>query len=153
MKVRFEVDESMPADEMLIRCGRADAEVERICRLLREQEAAEASITFYKENRACYFPLQEVLFFETADEHTYAHTADDAYRIKYRLYELEALLPHSFVRVAKSAIVNVAKISSVTRNIASASLIQFAGTRKQLYASRYYYKNLQQRLQERGQKL
>jgi len=151
MKVHIEVDDSMPEDEVLIRCGRADENIQRIFQLILEHGGAEPNITFYKEDREYYFPLNNVLFFETEGEHVYAHTEDDAYLIKYRLCELENMLPRSYVRVAKSTIVNAAKVYSVTRNITSASLIQFAGSHKQVYASRYYYNDLQQRLQERGQ--
>ena len=149
MKVHIEVDSSMPEDEVLIRCGRADENIQNICRLLLENGSCEPSITFYKENMEFYFPLNNVLFFETDGEHIYAHTEDDAYLIKHRLYELENMLPRNFVRVSKSAIVNSTKVYSVARNIASASLIQFSGSHKQIYASRNYYKYLQQKLQER----
>ena len=153
MKVHIEIDDSIPNDEVLIRCGRADEKIQRICQLILEHEGAEPNITFYKDNREFYFSLSNVMFFETEGEHIYAHTEDDTYLIKFRLYELEDMLPRSFVRVAKSTIVNAAKVYSITRNITSASLIQFAGSHKQVYASRYYYKDLQQRLQERGQKV
>jgi len=153
MKVHIEVDDSMSKDEVLIRCGRADDNIRNICQLILEHGESEPNITFYKENREYYFSLYNILFFETEGEHIHAHTEDDAYLIKYRLYELEDMLPRSFVRVAKSTIVNSAKVYSVTRNITSASLIQFAGSHKQVYASRYYYKDLQQQLQERGQKV
>ena len=153
MKVHIEIDDSIPNDEVLIRCGRADEKIQRICQLILEHEGAEPNITFYKDNREFYFSLSNVMFFETEGEHIYAHTEDDTYLIKFRLYELEDMLPRSFVRVAKSTIVNAAKVYSITRNITSASLIQFAGSHKQVYASRYYYNDLQQRLQERGQKV
>jgi len=153
MKVHIEIDDSIPNDEVLIRCGRADEKIQRICQLILEHEGAEPNITFYKDNREFYFSLYNVMFFETEGEHIYAHTEDDTYLIKFRLYELEDMLPRSFVRVAKSTIVNAAKVYSITRNITSASLIQFAGSHKQVYASRYYYNDLQQRLQERGQKV
>lgn len=152
MKVHIEVDDSMSNDEVLIRCGRADEDIRNLCQLILEHGGAEPNITFYKGNMEYYFPLKNVLFIETDGDHIYAHTEDDAFMIKYRLYELQDLLPRSFVRVAKSTIVNSAKVYSVTRNITSASLIQFADSHKQVYASRNYYKDLQQRLQERGQK-
>jgi len=153
MKVHIEVDDSMSNDEVLIRCGRADEKIQKICQLILEHGGAEPNITFYKDNREYYFPLSNVLFFETEGDHIYAHTEDETYLIKFRLYELEDMLPRSFVRVAKSTIVNAAKVYSITRNITSASLIQFMGSHKQVYASRYYYKDLQQRLLERGQKV
>jgi len=149
MKVHIEVDSSMPQDEVLIRCGRADGNIQEICRLLLENDYCEPSLTFFKDNTEFYFALNNVLFFETDGERIYAHTENDSFLIKHRLYELENMLPRNFVRVSKSAIVNAAKVYSVARNISSASLIQFSGTHKQIYASRNYYKYLQLKLQER----
>ena len=68
MKVHIEVDDSMPEDEVLIRCGRADENIQRIFQLILEHGGAEPNITFYKEDREYYFPLNNVLFFETEGE-------------------------------------------------------------------------------------
>ncbi len=150
MKVRMEIAEDLPEDEILIRCGRVDENIRNIYRYLLEQAKSGPKIAFFKENREYYFPLDDVLFFETSGEHVYAHTAEDAFLIRYRLYELEELLPGSFVRAAKSTIVNIRRIYSITKDLTSSSLIQFTGSHKQVYASRYYYKELRRRLQERG---
>lgn len=150
MKVHIEVTDGLTESEVVIRCAQVDEHIRQLCRLLREQDGTAPKIVFYKENREYYFPPEDVLFFETEGEHVYAHTENDAFRTHLRLYELENLLPRAFVRMAKSTIVNTEKIYSVTRNITSASLIQFSGTHKQIYASRYYVGELRQRLQERG---
>jgi Response regulator of the LytR/AlgR family len=150
MKVRIEVTDDLTEDEVLIRCGRVDESIQKIHQFILEQSKSGPKITFYKQNQEYYFPLEDVLFFETEGEHVYAHTADDAYLIKYRLYELEQMLPRSFARVAKSTIVNVRQVYSITRNLASSSLVQFADSHKQVYVSRYYYGELRQRLKERG---
>ncbi len=151
MKVRVELTDGTEEDEVVIRCGRVDDTVRELCRYIREQAGPECALVFYKENREFYFPLENVLFFETEGECVYAHTADDAYLVKRRLYELEQALPRSFVRVSKSAIANVRRVYSVTRDLSSSSLVQFAGSHKQIYASRRYYQELRLRLQERNQ--
>lgn len=151
MKVRVELTDGTEEDEVVIRCSQVDETVRRLCRSITEQAGPECGVVFYKQNREFYFPLGNVLFFETEGECVYAHTADDAYLVKHRLYELEETLPRSFVRTSKSAIVNVRQIYSVTRDLSSSSLIQFIGSHKQLYASRHYYHELRQRLQERSQ--
>lgn len=150
MKVRIEVTDDLSEDEVLIRCSQVDEPIRKIRQFILEQTRSGPKITFYQQNQEYYFPLEDVLFFETTEEHVYAHTADDAYLIKYRLYELEQMLPPFFTRAAKSTIVNVLRIYSITRNLTSSSLIQFANSHKQVYVSRYYYKELRQRLQERS---
>lgn len=148
MKVRIEIDDNMSEDEIVIRCAQPD---ERVLKMKRAAESAEGDpeIAFFKDAVQFYPPLDSILFFETGEHNLNAHTSDDVFQVKMKLFELEEILPRKFVRVSKSAIVNVKHIYSVERNITSASLISFAGTHKQLYASRSYYKLLKLRLGER----
>lgn len=146
MKIRIEVVNDLPEDEIVIRCGRVDETIRQINQYIIEQTRSGPKITFYKGNQAFYFSLEDVLFFETEGEHIYAHTPNDAYRIKYRLYELEEILPQDFVRASKSSIVNIRRIYSITRNITASSLIQFAGSHKKVFVSRYYYSELRRRM-------
>lgn len=150
MKIRIEVTDDLPEDEVVIRCGHVNDTITKIHNFILEQSESLSKIIFYKQNQEFYFPLDAVLFFETGGEHVYAHTASDAYQIKYRLYELEKILPCQFVRASKSTIVNLRQVYSITRNITSSSLLQFVNSHKQVYASRHYYKELRQRLNERS---
>jgi DNA-binding LytR/AlgR family response regulator len=146
VKIHIEVVGDLTEDEVTIRCGRVDDTIQKIHEFIIEQTQSAKKITFYKQNQEFYFPLEDVLFFETEGEHIHAHTANDAYRIKYRLYELEELLPKDFARASKSTIVNIRQVYSITRNLTASSLVKFVGSHKQVYVSRYYYNELRQRL-------
>ncbi|MDP4117939.1 MAG: LytTR family DNA-binding domain-containing protein [Bacillota bacterium] len=150
MKVHIELVRDLPEDEVLIRCCHVDDTIQKIQQFISEQTELSSKMVFYKNNQEFHLPLRDILFFETESEVVYAHTANDSYKIKYRLYELEKLLPHSFVRISKSTILNINLVFSITRNITSSSLVQFMNTHKQVYVSRHYYKNLKQRLNERS---
>ncbi|MPN05307.1 hypothetical protein SDC9_152557 [bioreactor metagenome] len=127
-----------------------DDTVNNVYKCIYEQLHATSKLTFFKENKEYYFPLDDVLFFETEGEYIYAHTKEDAYRIKYRHYELEEMLPKQFVRAAKSTIINTMQVYSITHNLTASSLVQFIGSHKQVYVSRYYYKELRQRINDRN---
>jgi len=150
VKINIEIVDNLNEDEVLIRCGRVDDTVQKIHRYILDQSLPNSKIVFYKENQEFYFPLNDVLFFETEGEHIYAHTANDEYRIKYRLYELEEILPRHFVRVSKSAIVNIMQVYSITRNLTASSMVQFINSHKHIYVSRHYYSDLRMRLEERS---
>ena len=140
MKLRIEVSGGIPEDEVLIRCGRVDDTIQKLQAYI--LSLSRPKITFYKEQQEFYLPVEEILFFETGGEQVYAHTANDAFRVKHRLYELETMLPHVFARAAKGTIVNTARIYTISRNLTSSSQIKFAGTHKQVYVSRHYYQSL-----------
>ena len=103
----------------------------------------------YKEDTEYYLSLDEILFFETEAKEVWVHTTDKMYQTRYKLYELEELLPGHFMRVSKSTILNTNRIYSITRNLTASSVVEFMGSHKQVYVSRYYYKPLKCKLEEK----
>ena len=111
MKVRIEIDENMSEDEIVIRCAQPDERVLKM-KMAAESTEGDPEIAFFKDAVQFYPPLDSILFFETGEHNLNAHTSDDVFQVKMKLFEL-------------------------------------AGTHKQLYASRSYYKLLKLRLGER----
>lgn len=149
MKIRIEMDQTTKENEVIIRCNELDDEVLKIQSLLAQAMSQNKSISFYKDGQDYYVNLSDILFFETTSHKVIAHTIDDEYYVKHKLYELEELLPSEFVRVSKSTIVNIEKIYSILRNITSASKIEFQNTYKRIYVSRNYYSRLKEKLLEK----
>ncbi len=59
-------------------------------------------------------PGVDLVYAESVDERLFLYTAADSYEIRMKLYELEDMLKSkSFLRVSKSMIVNLMKITSV----------------------------------------
>ncbi|MCL1880639.1 MAG: LytTR family transcriptional regulator [Oscillospiraceae bacterium] len=153
MKIRIEIIESDDGDcdqegEIIIRCKELNEEISGLQKVIshRLERSRSPKILFYKgngdEKEEFYFPVNNVLFFETDNDIVHAHTYNDAYRTDERLYELEKKLPTQFVRVSKSTIVNVTHILSINKNLTSSSLVKFHQSHKQIYVSRRYYKTM-----------
>jgi DNA-binding LytR/AlgR family response regulator len=148
MRIRIEITDGNTEDEITIRCGAVDDNVRKIQAYIASLSAQR--VTYFKDGQEFFIPPEDVLFFETEDEQVFAHTADDSFRVRRKLYELEEVLPRFFVRAAKGMIVNTNRIYAITRNIASASLVKFNGTNKTVYVSRHYYKALKDKMTEKG---
>ena len=148
MKLRIEISDGKTEDEVIIRCGRVDENIQKLQEYILGMSAPK--LTFYKGTKEYYMPLEEILFFETDGEQIYGHTTNDAFKVKHRLYELEEKLPRNFVRAAKGTIVNTSKIYSINRNLTSSSQIRFTGTHKQIYVSRHYFRALKEKIDERS---
>ena len=149
MKIKIEIDENLPEDEVLIRCRGLTEQVTEIQKAVSEVVNTSQRFVFYRGNTEYYLALDEILFFETDGDGINAHTRDNIYQTKYKLYELEDLLPGCFMRISKSSIVNTNHIYSISRNLTASSVVAFAGTHKQVYVSRYYYKPLVNKLEEK----
>lgn len=149
MKIKIEIDESLSEDEVLIRCRGLTEQVTEIQKAVSEVVNTSQRFVFYRGNTEYYLALDEILFFETDGDGINAHTRDNIYQTKYKLYELEDLLPGCFMRISKSSIVNTNHIYSISRNLTASSVVAFAGTHKQVYVSRYYYKPFVNKLEEK----
>ena len=149
MKIRIEVDENIKENEVIIRCNELEEEIKKIQKLLLEIASQNKQMIFYKGNTEYYISLENILFFETEESGISAHTVKDVYSVKYKLYELEDILPMNFLRISKSTILNTNHIYSITRNITSSSIVEFQHTHKKVFVSRHYYKILQLKLSEK----
>lgn len=149
MKILIELDNKIKENEVIIRCSELNEDVKNIQIMLEDMLSCKKQITFYKGDTEYYLSLKEVLFFETEENGICAHTIDNIYNVKYKLYELEEFLPGYFMRVSKSTILNTNHIYSITRSISSSSKVEFQNTHKQVYVSRYYYKPLKIKLLEK----
>lgn len=149
MKIRIEVDPDLAEDEVLIRCKSISDDVAAMQQAITDISSSGQRFQFYNGEKEFYFSLDEILFFETDGSKVNAHTAQQVYQVKYRLYELEELLPSCFVRVAKSTILNVRHVHAITKNLTGASEVEFQGTHKHIYVSRGYYKVLKEKLESR----
>lgn len=153
MRVIIEADEGIEEETVVIKCKRLDERILRIQQVLAEQAGNGLTILLHKNDKEYYMPLDKILFFETENKEIRAHTKNDIYETKYKLYELEELLPGYFMRISKSAIVNVNHIYSITKNLTASSIVEFSDCHKQVYVSRNYYKALVERLAEKRRKL
>ena len=146
MKVRIELDPQMDEPEMIIRAPRLTEDVARLQQLILEQKMT--PLTFYKDRSEYFVDASEILFFETDGEKIYAHTKEEAYEVRQKLYELEEILPIAFCRISKSTIVNTKQIYAIEKSFSGTSTVNFYQTHKQVHVSRHYYQLLKERLKE-----
>lgn len=147
MKIRIELDGDLEETEVVIRASHLSAEIEELQEVL--AQAKKPQIIFYKGSSEYFLDLQDILFFETDGTRIFAHSKNDAYEVKLKLYELEDCLPRHFCRISKSSIVNVRPIYSLDKSFSGTSTIRFYDTVKQIHVSRHYYQVLKEKLRER----
>ncbi len=146
MKVRIEIVPGLEETEVAVRCSCLDDRVVALQKYIDGQGEHGKCLTLYRGDTSYYVPVEDIYFFETDGRQVHAHTADRIFTAPFRLYELEELLSPGFMRIAKSTIVNLDRIYSITRNLTASSVVEFAGSGKKAAVSRGYYKALVERL-------
>lgn len=148
MKFKIEVDEKILEDEIIIRCRTIDEGINEIQAYISKFISNDLKMIFYRNETEYYISIQEILFFESSEDRIVAHTFDESFIVKFKLYELENLLPLNFIRVSKSTIVNLNYIFSVEKNITSSSVVEFKNSHKKVYVSRKYFKSFKDKLEK-----
>lgn len=148
MKIKLDLDPQRDNSEIIIRAQKLSPEIEHLYHLLQKESEYPDQIEGIKDDKAYYIGLNDILFFETDSKQVMAHTKDQSFAIKYKLYELEKLLLGQFMRVSKSTILNLDQIYSLRRSISNCE-VEFYNSYKSVYVSRRYYHNLRESLEER----
>lgn len=149
MKIRIEIDDEQ-SEEIVIRCKKMTKEIDDLQSLIKESfKNKQINIALYKDSQEFFISIDKILFFETDGNIVNAHTVDDMFQVKYKLYELEEMLPSYFMRVSKSTILNINEIYSINKKIQSSSEVMFQNTYKQVYVSRMYIKPLMEKMKGR----
>lgn len=149
MKFTILQDDSLEDNEVVVKHNGDAKTISDLYNFLSNQSKASASLELYKDDQQFYLNIDELVFFETSANIIYAHTVSQAYETKYKLYELEALLPNFFMRISKSTICNINYIHSINRQLTASGLIKFRNTNKEVYVSRMYYPKLKLQLEKR----
>lgn len=94
------------------------------------------------EERFEVIPLPLILFFEARGNNAFCITGDGEYKVREKLYELEARLPQNrFVRVGKSFIVNIGTVKEIIPWFGRRLILRFTNSKKEIEVSKNYVKN------------
>ena len=145
MKIRIESAEN---DELIIRCREPNEKIYALKLAIEDIMRGEYEIALTSGGTEYFIPKNDILFFESFDGKVYAHTKDGMYTAPYKLFELETLMPASFVRISKSAVANLNRVSSIRREVVGNGELAFRDSHKKVYFSRAYYKLLQYKMEE-----
>ena len=111
MKITIEALADGAEEEIIIRTNTMDSD---IIILIYAVKAGRNRITAFYENEIVQLDSKEVYYFESVDNKVYACCEKKVFEIKQKLYELEEIYKQTnFVRISKSMIVNISKVSKI----------------------------------------
>lgn len=109
MKITIETPKEGEEDEVIVRCASLD---ERLMRFIHSLKAEQGKLTGYIEDKIVKLEPKDIFYFESVDNRVFAYTGKGVYEVHKKLYEIEEEYFYTdFLRISKSAIVNVAKIA------------------------------------------
>lgn len=115
MKIRVEENNNFDEVEVIIKGSKKSELVKEIYKSLLYFES---SIIGKINNRNFSLPLNQIYYFDSVDNKTFAYDKDKVYEINHRLYQLEDELKSTpYIRVNKNTIINIKKLKSFKSTI------------------------------------
>ena len=113
MKFRLIIDENR--EEEVLVTAHAPSELTAKLEQLVQQHSGTHKLPVYTEEEMKKLPFSQIECITVTDGKTVAiDQTGKTYRVRLRLYEVEALLPSYFIRINKSALVNETRLERFT---------------------------------------
>ena len=94
-----------------IHCYRISDEVRKIIAFVKSRQG---QLTGTADERQYEIAVSDVFFIESVDNKTFIYTKNKVYETRQKLYELEEILKEKrFLRVSKSTLLNLMKVSAI----------------------------------------
>ena len=94
-----------------IHCYRISDEVREIIAFVKSRQG---QLTGTADDRQYEIAVSDVFFIESVDNKTFIYTKNKVYETRQKLYELEEILKEKrFLRVSKSTLLNLMKVSAI----------------------------------------
>ncbi len=145
MKLTIEQSDMFREPEIIIKCGMIDVCLQHI---IDELQLMMFSVSGSKGGSLYKLALEDIFYFESVDEKTFACCEQEVYECDYRLYELEERLHNtSYVRISKSVILNTAKLKSIRPQLNGRFEASLVNGEKQII-NRHYVDALRKKFEE-----
>lgn len=142
LKIIIEEPQDFEEEQVIIKCHQMTPELLHIIALLKMQDG----LIGYEGNKIYRIHLTEIYYIEVVENKTFLYCKDKFYESKQKLYEIEECLVNSdLIRVSKSAILNLGKITSLSPALSGRFEAALSNGEK-LIISRQYVKELKKRL-------
>jgi len=143
VKIIIDYNSSLAETEIHIKCSSVNEQIEN---LISEICIADSKIVGYIDNETFFIPLSDILYFEVVDSKAFFYTKEKYYRYKSTLIALEEKLKNtSFLRVSKTVIANLKKLTSIKKS-ENSKLIATLINGEKLVISRKYVDEIKRKL-------
>lgn len=104
------IEKSQP-EIVEIHCHKISDEVKEIVAFVKSRQG---QLTGTIDDRQFEIPVSDIFYIESVDNKSFLYTREKVYETKHKIYELEEILMEKrFIRISKSTLLNLMKISSI----------------------------------------
>jgi len=138
LKIIIEKLQADEEEQILVKCHSISPELLAVLNSLKSRDSLLIANIGNEIHRVA---PSDIFYIETVDARTFLYGESKVYESKYKLYELEDMAMSDFLRISKSAIVNLSKINTLIPSI-SGRLEAVLANGERVVISRQYVSEL-----------
>ncbi|QGP75960.1 LytTR family transcriptional regulator [Tetragenococcus halophilus] len=142
MKVKLELDQDLDKEMIILKTKKQSSEIKEIVAYIEQKSTP---LVGKKQDKNYRIAINDFVNFYSSQKKVFGHTKDQEYIISYRLYELEEQLPHSFVRISNTEIINLNYVQHFQLSKSGLILIRLSNGHM-TSSSKRYLKKVKERL-------
>jgi len=143
LKITIEESKDIEETEIHIKCSAITEDLSKIIAAISLYDNIVVGVI---DNTSYMIKAADIFYFETIDNRVFIYTEDKTYETMLKIYEIEEKFKStSFVRISKSAVVNLRKISSIQRKPYSKLIAELINGEK-IIISRHYMPDIAAKL-------
>lgn len=140
MKLEFDIQEKYQQLKIIIQNHTLNDEVQTVMDQLKNQKKVE-SLFGYEEDKIYVLKASDIYLFYSEQSKVVASLESVTYKMKDKLYQLEErLMNDGFVRISKSAIVNLNHIANIEATFDGGLVVVLNNNQKEVISRRYVKK-------------
>jgi DNA-binding LytR/AlgR family response regulator len=141
MKIDIDINEKYESLSILIKAPKMNKEVSQIIDKLNNDDKKMMSISGKIDDKIYVLNPSDIMIFTSYAGKVYAQTKDKELEIKQTLYALEeSFSGTSFIRISKSAIVNINKIKNVEVSFNGSLVVKMLNGHQEMISRRFVSK-------------
>ena len=110
MKLELNIDEKVKETLVVVSANKIDKEVQNLINYI---EYSSEYLIGIVEDKASIIVIDEIIRVYIEDRKTFVVTLKDTYVVKKKLYEVENMVTHNFVKISQSEIANIKFIKNL----------------------------------------
>lgn len=143
MKIQLTINSELKETEIHIHAKEFNEQIEKLMKQL--QTAQSTAIDGYLQQEIYMVKINDIYSIYAEGAKVFLQTDEQEFESKRKLYELETQFSKDFVRVSKSSLVNINKITSIQISSISSTEL-FLDNDVSMHVSRKYVKDLKRQL-------
>ncbi len=144
MKVELIISDEFLEESATLKSNKLSENIQKAVNFLENLDKRDV-IAVKKDDKTLFLNFDEIYMIKTEEGKMKVYSENKVFTTKKRLYELENILDDSFIRISKSAIVNINKIDYIAPSLKGMMFINLKNGLKD-NISRNYLQNFKHRL-------